>query len=75
MLKMVYTHSTYPQSSTTVLVTVESLRYHHVAKKENFCHTTFLIKMEEAAKNTVEKCRMSTHYQKKELEMKHFYNK
>lgn len=31
--------------------------------------------MEEAARSTAEKCSMSTHYQKKELDMKHFYNK
>lgn len=74
---MVYTDSTYPQSSTTALVTVQNLRYQCVAKKEkNFRHTEFLIKMEEAARNTVEKCSMSTRYQKEtELDMKQFYNK
>lgn len=73
---MVYTGSAYPQSSTTALVTVEYLRYQHVAKKEkNFCHTEFLIKMEEATRSTAEKCSMLTHYQKKQLDMKHFYNK
>jgi len=67
MLKMDCTDSTYPQSSTTAFVTVENLRYQHVAKKEkHFCHTEFLIKMEEAARNTAEKCSMSTHYQKKQ---------